>query len=452
MNVILLSLDTLRADHLSCYGYGRLTSPHIDRVAAQGTLCSEFFSPHIPTHPGFTTMHSGRDAVSHQIVCQGGHIEPAPGVRFLAEILAEQGFRTAAVDNLGRWFTRGFQEYRPYRWPLDPTQPWRKAEAVNAVALPLLEELADAGQPFFLFAHYWDPHTPYLAPPPFDRLFYGRDEKDPANRSMEPVFAFKPFAEYFRGWMGQVTDIEYAIAQYDHEIAYLDACLAAFFTKMDELGLTDETLLVINSDHGECLDEHECWFDHHGLYDENLHVPLILRCPGVIPAGRRLRGFLRQYDLAPTILDLLGLGQLAAANQMDGVSFLRQLLSGRPTGTCDELFLTENTWMKKRGLRTRRWKLILAHEPDFHGLPPVELYDLVADPAETTNVAARHPRVVARLRRRYDDWLAARMAAAGQPDPQSYQGTSLHHIGAIKTAVPQDERLYAEGGKAGPRG
>jgi arylsulfatase A-like enzyme len=448
MNVILLSLDTLRADHLSCYGYRRLTSPHIDRVAAQGTLCTEFFSPHIPTHPGYTTMLTGRDAVSHQIVCQGGTVEPGEDVRFLAEILAEQGYRTAAVDNLGRWLTRGFQTYQTYRWPLDVDQPWRKAEAVNAAALPLLAELAAGGQPFFLFVHYWDPHTPYLPPPPFDRMFYGGDERDPANRSMAPVFAFEPFGDYFRSWMGHVTDIQYVIAQYDAEIAYLDATLSAFFTRLDELGLSDDTLLILNADHGECLDEHECWFDHHGLYDQNLHVPLILRCPGLIPAGQRLGGILRQQDLAPAILDALGLGELAAANRMDGVSFLPLLRAGDSSGVCDTLFVTENSWMKKRGVRTRRWKLILAHQPDFHGKPPVELYDLAADPAETVNVAGERADVVAELTGQYDDWLTGRMAASGKPDPQSYQGTSLHRIGAVKLAVPADERLYAEGGKA----
>lgn len=452
MNVILLSLDTLRADHLSCYGYGRLTSPHIDRVAAQGTLCTQFFSPHIPTHPGYTTMLTGRDAVGHQIVCQGGSVEPGEDVRFLAEILAEQGYRTAAVDNLGRWLTRGFQQYEPYRWPIVADQPWRKAEVVNAVALPLLAELAAGAQPFFLFVHYWDPHTPYLPPPPFDRLFYGGDERDPANRSLEPVFAFEPFAEYFRSWMGEVTDIQFPIAQYDAEIAYLDATLGALFTRLDELGLTDETLLVINADHGECLDEHACWFDHHGLYDQNLHVPLILRLPGVAPAGQRLDGFIRQYDLAPTILDVLGLGRLAAENQMDGVSFLPRLRSGSPAGTCDELFITENSWMKKRGVRTHRWKLILAHEPDFHGLPPVELYDLAADPGELVNLASEQPEVVAELRGRYDAWLARRTAASGKPDPQSYQAISLRRIGAMKMAVPADERLYAEGGLATEHG
>jgi arylsulfatase A-like enzyme len=283
-------------------------------------------------------------------------------------------------------------------------------------------------------------------------MFYGGDERDPANRSMEPVFAFDPFSQYFRSWMGHVTDIQYPIAQYDAEIAYLDATLGALFTRLDELNLSDDTLLIINADHGECLDEHECWFDHHGLYDQNLHVPLILRCPGRVPAGKRLDGFIRQYDLAPTILDALGLGHLATANQMDGVSFLPRLRDGSRAGTCDTLFLTENSWMKKCGVRTRRWKLILAHEPDFHGKPPVELYDLRADPAELVNVADAHPRVVADLRRRYDAWMAERTAASGKPDPQSYQDISLRRIGAMQTAVPADERLYAEGGKATERG
>lgn len=449
MNVILLTMDTQRADHLSCYGYRRLTSPHVDRIARAGTLFTQFYSPVIPTHPAFTTMLSGRDAISHQVVAHAGQVEPASDVRFLAEILAEQGYRTAAVDNLGRWLTRGFQTYQPYQWPLDKSQPWRKAEVVNEQSIKVLNDLAaDRSTPFFLFLHYWDPHTPYLPPPPFDRMFYAGNESDPNNHSMDKIFAFEPFETYFREWMGQVTDVEFTIAQYDAEIAYLDATLANLFTRLDELGLTDQTLLVINGDHGEILDEHVGYFDHHGLYEGNIHCPLILHCPGIVPAGQRLGGFVRQEDVAPTILDLLGLGNLAAANQMDGTSAAPLVEQGLHTGTADELFLIENTWMKKRGVRTHRWKLITALEPDFHDLPPVELYDLMHDPGETTNVAEERPDVVAELRRRLDDWFMRRLAEEGKPDPQSYQSITLRQIGALKTAVPADETLSGEGGEA----
>lgn len=447
MNVILLSIDTLRADHLSNYGYQRLTSPHLDRIAREGTVLTEFYSPHIPTHPSFTTLHTGRDAVSHQVVGHAGKVEPSENIRFLAEILSEQGYNTAAVDNLGKWFTRGFGQVETYRWPVDKTQPWRKAEVVNERAIETLDGLAAGDAPFFLFLHYWDPHTPYLPPPPFDRMFYSGDERTPAARSMEPVFAFAPFAEYFQAWMPSVTDIQFPIAQYDAEIAYLDSVLARLFTRIDELGLTENTLLVINADHGEILDEHVGYFDHHGLYEGNVHVPLILRRPGTIPSGQRLGGFIRQQDVAPTILDALGLGALAGANQMDGTSFYLQVLEGLHAGTCDELYLTENTWMRKRAVRTRRWKLIVALEPDFHDLPPVELYDLLNDPDEQVNLAEIRPDVVADLRARLDAWMARRMKESGNPDPQSYQEITLRQIGEMKTAVPADEKLYGEGGK-----
>src|SRR4051812_2649599 len=106
MNVLLISIDTLRADHLGCYGYSRLTSPHLDRIAAEGTLFEDSFSTWIPTHPAHTTMLTGQDIFRHQIIAQGGKATLAPEVRTLAELLAAEGYYTAAADNLGRWFSR----------------------------------------------------------------------------------------------------------------------------------------------------------------------------------------------------------------------------------------------------------------------------------------------------------------------------------------------------------
>jgi arylsulfatase A-like enzyme len=443
MNVILLAIDTLRADHLSCYGYHRLTSPHLDRIARQGTLFSECFSPHIPTHPGFTTIMTGKDVFTHQIVAHGGKRELDPAVRTLAEILREQGYRTAAADNLGRWFSRGFEVYEVYRWPLEATGPWRKAEVVNEKALVLLDQLAAQSQPFFLFLHYWDPHTPYLPPPPFDRMFYYGNEKDPENRSMDPVWAVEPFRDYFAQWMGGVTDIRFPEAQYDAEIAYCDATLARLFTALEHYRLLENTLLVILADHGEVLADHVCYFDHHGLYDANLHVPLILHCPGRIPEGRRIDGFVRLLDVAPTILDFLGLGDLAHREKMEGQSLLPLLgrSPGDRRGVCSEIYLTECTWMRKRGLRTHEWKIIQALEPDFHNLPPIELYHLPSDPGEQVNLATVRPEVVEWLLGRLRAWVERRTAETGQPDPLETQSITLRRIGALRTAVPENQRL-----------
>jgi arylsulfatase A-like enzyme len=447
-NVLVIAIDTQRADHLSAHGYPRLTSPHLDRFASQGALFETAFSPHIPTHPGYTTMFTGKDVFRHQIVTQGGKLDLDPEVRQLGELLGARGYFTGAADNLGRWFPRGFQRYEKYEWAKEGTE-WRKAEAVNEKLLPLLDEAAAQardgrrrGRPFLLFAHYWDPHTPYLPPAPFSRMFYAGDERDPSNRSMDPVFAFEPFTLYFQKWMGGVTDIRFPVAQYDAEVAYVDSALAHVFSRLDALDLTESTLVIVTADHGECLDDHVCWFDHHGLYEENVHVPLLMRLPGRIPAGRRIGGFATLTDVAPTVLEAVGLGEVAAQEGMEGQSLWGQLTGARTRRVArDQLYLTECTWMRKRAWRTREWKLIEALEPDIHDLPPVELYNLQQDPREQENVARRHPDVVQSLQQRLQRHAARRLRATGLPDPVQTQEITLRKIGELKTAVPDDQRL-----------
>lgn len=446
-NVILVSLDTTRADHLSCYGYFRRTSPHIDRVAEEGVVFTDHFSPHIPTYPGHTTLMTGKDIYAHQITCQSGTPEPAEGVRMLAEILRDEGYYTAAADNLGRWFARGFERIETYGWDYSQKHSLRKGEAVLEASLKVLNEAAAQDNPFFLFFHFWDPHTPYLPPAPFSRMFYEGNELDTDNTSMDALWDFEPFRRYFAEWMPGVTDIEFPKAQYDAEIAYMDACFAHILTRLEELGISEDTLVVLTADHGEELDEHAHWFDHHGLYDTNIHIPLIMRCPSLLPAGKRIGGLTRMYDVAPTILDLLGLREVAAREGMLGSSLLPLIESPAVTarGITDAIHITENTWMKKRGLRTHAWKLIVPLEtPDLHGNSEVELYHLPTDPGELNNIAAERPDVVAHLTEMMDARIAQRLAATGLPDPLPAQPIPLRHIGSMEVAVPRDKRLTGE--------
>lgn len=450
-NVILVSLDTTRADRLSCYSHFRRTSPHLDRLAEEGVLFTDFFSPHIPTFPGHTTMMTGKDIYAHRVTSQSGKYEPPPGIRLLAELLQEQGYFTAAADNLGRWFARGYERYEGYSWDTSAPHDWRKGEAVAKTSLSVIGAAAAQDRPFFLFLHFWDPHTPYLPPAPFDRMFYEGDEKDPRNTSMDPVWAFENFKYYFAEWMPGVTDIEFPKAQYDACIAYMDACFAHLLTRLDELGLSEDTLLVITADHGEELDEHAHWFDHHGLYDTNIHIPLILRCPSRLPAGLRVGGLTNMLDIAPTILDLLELGDIAVREGMLGKSLLPLIDAPAPTarGTTDTLHITENTWMKKHGLRTHEWKLIVPLEtPDLHGNSDIELYHLTTDPGELLNVADERPEIVTMLRKQMRAWIARRVAATGRPDPLPRQPIPLRRIGNPETAVPHDKKLLAEKAQA----
>ena len=436
----MISLDTLRADHLSCYGYARLTSPHIDRLAAQGSVFRTCIAPHIPTHPGHTTVFTGTDVFDHQIVSHGGQLDLDPGIPLLAERLQAAGFFTAAADNLGRWFPRGFDHYEGYRWNADPKGRLPKAEAVNQTADRVFAAIAAQNKPFFCFLHYWDAHTPYLPPDPFWGMFYDGDPTDPRHRSLEAMWRFEPFRWYFHEWMPGVTDVAFPKSQYDAELAYMDTCLAHLFTVLHARGLDRDTLVVLFADHGEELDEHSMWFDHHGLYETNVHVPLIFWAPGRVPA-RTLFGPVSHYDIAPTVLEAAGVDPEGPA--LAGASLWSAMRGGPDTGTWEALYLTECSWMRKHAWRTREWKLILAKEPDFHHCPPVELYHLPSDPTEQRNLAAERPDVVDTLRAAMEGHVARRSQTTGRPAPIDVQGVTMRRIGNVQTAIPANMKLGA---------
>lgn len=426
-NVILFGVDSLWADHMSCYGYPRLTTPHIDRLASQGVLFERNYSPHIPTTSAYATMLTGMDCFSHEVVAlrhQGGL---TPKVKTLAEMLRRRGYDTTCIGFTGNPSSRGFDTYLQYAgWGSWAEGRSPKAENLNEVAIPELERLASADRPFFLFLRHMDPHAPYLPPAPFERMFYSGNECDPRNKSMKPVMAFKPFRDFFATWMPPgITDKDYVIAQYDGAVAYMDACIQRLLTRVDELGLADNTLIVLNGDHGETLYEHECWFDHHGTYECTLHVPLIMRHPS-LPAGRRVGGYTLHQDLVPSILEVL---DIRTRTRFDGRSVL-PLIRGERASNWSDFYITECTWMRKDGWRTPEWKLIHALEPDFHFKPEWELYNLVEDPGETRNLAEELPDVVAHLRGRMDAWIARREAETGTRNPMhtnpNWHGSKTH--------------------------
>jgi arylsulfatase A-like enzyme len=442
-NVLLIGIDSLRADHMSCYGYHRLTTPHIDRFAGQGALFERTYSAYIPTTSGYASMFTGMDCFSTQTVALRHKGPLRPEVRTLAEMLKEAGYNTTCVGFTGNPASRGFDTYLEFSgWGSWNEGRSPKAQNLNEVAIPELERLADEDEPFFLFLRHMDPHAPYLPPQPFERMFYHGNECDPANTSMEPVKAFKPFCDFFASWMPPgITDKEYVIAQYDGAIAYMDAAIQNILNALEARGILDDTIVVINSDHGETLYDHECWFDHHGIYDPTLHVPLIIRYPARVPAGVRLSGYNRHQDLAPTLLDLAGIRVRGV--KLDGRS-LMPMVRGEVATYDSEFYITECTWMRKHGWRTPEWKLIVALEPDFHFKPAVELYNLVQDPAENVNLAESEPEVVALLKARMDAWIAKREKETGLPNPMLTQGDwhGLAGVGPFQSSQQAYDSLH----------
>ncbi len=426
-NIVLLAVDSLRADHMSCYGYTKNTTPHLDRFAAQGTLFEHNISAHIPTTSAYGSMLTGQDVFTTQVVALRHKGPLRDEVPTLAELLKEAGYTTTCVGFSGNPSARGFDKYLNFAgWGSWNEGRSPKAENLNQVAIPELDELVKGEAPFFLFLSHMDPHAPYLPPAPYERMFYHGNETDPANTSMEPVMTFKPFCDFFASWMPPgISDKDYVVAQYDGAIAYMDACIQTIFTALEAHGIYDETLVILNGDHGETLYDHECWFDHHGIYDTTLHVPLIIRYPGRVPAGQRVSGYTQHKDLVPTILELAG---IETERSFDGNSVL-PLISGEEISHESEIYITECTWMRKHGWRTPEWKLIVALEPDFHFKPEVELYNLIQDPDENTNIAESEPEVVALLKSRMDAWIAKREAETGLTNPIHNQGDWHGHTG-----------------------
>jgi arylsulfatase A-like enzyme len=443
-NLLVLAVDSLRADHCSSYGYQRVTTPHLDRLAASGVRFRHHYSACIPTTPAYCTLLTGRDVMAHGHVGISDEQPLDPTIRTLPEILREHADYTSVRVGLGSPLYRGFDRTVNYNecWSTWQRRPARKAENVNTAALPVLDELVRAGGPWMLYIRHMDPHAPYLPPPPFDRLFYTRNPSDPSlPDTMGPIRNFAPFSEFHLSWMPPgIRDIAYPTAMYDGAIAYMDACIQALLNRLEELGQTANTLVVLTGDHGETLDEHDCYFDHHGLYEPTLHVPLILSQPGRLPQGATVDGMTRHEDLLPTLLEHLGLHAPLQQLTLDGRSVL-PLVRGERETNYESFYLTECTWMRKRGWRTAEWKLIEALEPDFHNKPPVELYNLIDDPGENRNLAESEPHLVRHLQEQMNQWVAQRLQQTGKPDPilQLRLGTA-HRL----RSVAQAHRLPAK--------
>jgi arylsulfatase len=424
MNVVWFCLDTLRADHLSCYGYFRETSPTIDRLAAEGVLFPQSRANAVATGPGFTSMFTGQYAIHNEWyvtpfdVPDVINFSDARGV-FPERIWDHGGITPAAFDNLFSFashmkqFVRGFEYYVNATGTSRPIHHHLVGGRVNDRLLPWVRAHRD--ERFFLFVHYWDPHTPYNQPNAFARPFvHERGRLDDL-----PVQEAPAGYRYVPGW-GTLDNLPHAegpeefrpepgsphrhprcIDTYDGEIRYTDHLIEQVLDELEIAGVLGETAVVVNADHGEQLHQHYGTWGHPGLHDANVFTPLILWRPGLLPAGVRPEGYVHHIDLGPTILDLLGVEPM---EQADGVSLLPRIRGEAPAR---EQYFAETLGM--RSVVRENWKYIR------HKCAPDELYDLEADPMEAVNRIGEEPQRAEALQADLLAWVERQLD--GRPDP-----------------------------------
>ena len=422
-NVLLISIDSLRADHLGCYGYGRRTSPRIDALAAEGALFEQAISTTSWTLPAHAALLTGLADSVHG--CTDTDKPLVPGRITLAERLAEHGYATAGffsgpylhpVFGLSQGFETwvdctsyaGFNDQRAQETgTIEGPDVWRRAN--DDVTNPtVLREVAawlrgSRREPFLAFVHLWDVHFDFVPPPPYDTLF----DPDYAGEMTGRDFFFDP-----RIAPGMPErDLEHLIALYDGEIAWTDHHVGAILDLLGELGLADDTLVVLTSDHGTAFFEHGQRAHRNGLFDELVHVPLVLRLPGAVPAGARVPDQVSSIDVVPTVLELLGLG---VPDDVMG----RSLVPALRGEASDQLAVSEllTLGQELRSFRREGRKLIVDERTHLG-----RVYDLERDPGEQRGVArADEPAVrAAREDQRQgmlwlDQWRALLPATAGE--------------------------------------
>lgn len=447
-NVVFILVDALRATSLGCYGYTRNTSPIIDSIAERGVLFEKAFCTVNATDPSLTTIFSGFYPRSHGIVHHGDQIPEQEirlfeerNVRLLPEILRENGYSTFGLDWLGRWHRRGYDYYAGFNVDRVGRKKTIKRfaqflERIGARAffkkiyyLPFFRNIIgkfdlyseDAKltrqavdiirkqeAPFFMFIHYWGLHAPYNAPrrfikelsrvasplvvPPIDKTFSGiKNEK---------------YRAFYEQWTKSEKSFGDIILRHDGAIRQIDTLIGEVVTALRENGILDNTLIVITSDHGESLVEHNILFDHHGLYDASIHVPVIMSLPKRLPQAKKVAALVQHPDIMPTVLALL---DIASDGHFDGYGLL-DVVSGRVGKVRDAAFTEENYYEEKECIRTMGHKMIRALREGgcsrcgiAHG-GAIELYDLAADPGETHNIASREKEKVAQLLSQLDNY------------------------------------------------
>ena len=459
MRVLLLDLDTLRPDHLGCYGYARNTSPTLDRIAREGTRFDRYYCSDAPCLPSRAALVSGRFGIRTGVVGHGGTAADmrlegrARGFRTafsqqdsLWQLFRRKGLWTASVSPFAErhsawWFHSGFNE------TINPGKGGgESAEEVTPHVLDWIERNA-ARDDWLLHVNYWDPHTPYRAPEEFGNPFAGdplpawwseellaRHRSEPGGHGARevgmwdstehPQFPRQPWE------IRSEADFRRMIDGYDCGIRYMDEHIGRLLEALERRGVADDLAIVVTSDHGENLGELNCYGEH-GTADDITHrIPMIVRMPGS-RAGHVDRGLHYNLDLGPTLAELWG---LPASPRWQGRSFAPALARAEECGR-DHLVLSQCCHGAMRSVRFGAWLYMSVYHDFYHLYPSEMLFNIDRDPHETADLARARPEICAQGARLLGDWHQEMMA--GMPDAVDplwtvmREGGPLHSRGAL---------------------
>lgn len=440
MRIIFFDVDCLRPDHLGCYGYGRPTSPHIDAIAAQGTRFTHHYCANSPCLPSRTAWASGRFGIRNGVCSNHGagarfHLRtrryggPEPENDMLSRHLRRHGYDTFSFSNFADrhtalWFMYGWTAFHTPNLKGGA----ETAEEVNEPLLGWLRHHATRDD-YFLHVNYWDAHRPYRMDAAWAERFRGHPVGQPwpdeaaleRHRAMTGAFTahgqFRDDVSPYPLMPGAVTtraELEHMITGYDAAIAYVDHHIGVVLDELDRQGVLDDTAIIVSADHGDAFGEHGIYSDHVCADECIHHIPLIVRWPGVTPAGHASEGFVYNLDLGPTLCNLLGIPIPA---EWDGASF-RANLEGLPGLDREALVWDCGLYTVQRAVRTHRHLMVRTYDAHGYAFEPVELYDLAADPYQAHNLSRELPEVVRECDAHLSAWIHAQRAKGTNiPDP-----------------------------------
>ncbi|MCB9459090.1 MAG: sulfatase [Anaerolineaceae bacterium] len=460
MRILYIDIDSMRPDHLSCYGYHRQTSPNIDALAAEGVRFTNFYASDSPCLPSRTAFFLSSFGLVTGVINHGGSYAdlplqgPSRGFRTtiaentLGTTLGRLGYKTISISPFPKRHT-AYQIWYGFTETYDTGR--HGGENADEMFPPLEKWLKANGTDDNWFLHFnmWDPHTPYDTPDDYLNPFTDdpiddwltQDVIDQQNASFGPHSATEVPGytdEMWSGWkwgVGSIKNLGDAKAHmdgYDTGIHYSDYYVGKIVALLKELGIYEETAIIISADHGENQGELNIWGDHQTADQCTNRLPLVVRWPGITDAvaGQERSAFHYHLDLPATLVDILG---GTAPDMWSGQSFASSL-QGLDKGR-DYLVISQGAWSCQRSVRWDDWLLIRTYHTGMKHFPEYMLFDVVNDPHETTNLASQKPEVVAQGLLRLDQWMGEQMPRALRGDP---------FWGVIQEGGPLHANIYSD--------
>lgn len=445
MRVLYIDIDSLRPDHLGCYGYHRPLSPTIDAIAAQGVRFNHCYASDSPCVPSRAACFSGRPGIQNGVVAHE-HLPQASQLRYgnahrhgdapvWMHHLAKQGMHTVSFSSFANrhlmgWFHFGFHEFHLTSLKNGDEE----AHEVNAVALPWFEQHAKTDN-WFVHLNYWDPHTYYTEPREYfdfaaqyaaplwpDAATITRQQRDTGVRSANHIwteaetphgksrFPNMPHA------LNNREDFEHLVNGYDGAIHYVDEHLNHVFDVLKAQGVWEETAIIISADHGEAFGELGQYMEHGSASPAVHRIPLIVRWPGVTDAcgGSARDELVLNLDVPCMVSDALELGVPAGWSGQSTLPLLQGKEWDKPRS---HLVWSHGLHTRQRAVFDGRWCFIRTYEPSYYEYPPRLLFDLENDPHQTQNVLDTEPERAAQMEATLREWEQAQVAETGLPDP-----------------------------------